>query len=124
MGTIFRSGTVVLGILLIRRLAMGKITRKLQYSIWIILPVTLLVSSHFSIPVTLPVSAANLKNVLIKDWDITQAPFSTFGIICLYLIHEKMTLQGRNWVSKKKTAIFKQAHPRTTALSWQVYGKK
>lgn len=79
MGTIFRSGTVVLGILLIRRLAMGKITRKLQYSIWIILPVTLLVSSHFSIPVTLPVSAANLKNVLIKDWDITQAPFSTFG---------------------------------------------
>ncbi|MDE7333928.1 MAG: hypothetical protein K2O16_17235 [Lachnospiraceae bacterium] len=79
MGTIIRSGTVVLGILLIRRLAMGKITRKLQYFIWIILPVTLLVSSHFSIPVTLPFSAASLGNVLIKKWDVTQAPVSTYG---------------------------------------------
>lgn len=49
--SVIGSGVIVAGILLIRKLAMGKITRNLQYSLWGILPAYLFFSSFFSIDI-------------------------------------------------------------------------
>ena len=43
MEVIIRSGIIVTGLLFIRKLAMGKISRKLQYYMWGILPIVLLI---------------------------------------------------------------------------------
>ena len=51
MELIVRSGIIVVGILFIRKRGMGKISRKLQYYIWGILPVVLLISPYFQIPI-------------------------------------------------------------------------
>ena len=36
--SVIGSGIIVLGILMVRKMGMGKITRKLQYSLWLIMP--------------------------------------------------------------------------------------
>lgn len=51
MELIVRSGIIVVGILFIRKWGMGKISRKLQYYTWGFLPVVLLISPYFKIPV-------------------------------------------------------------------------
>ncbi len=50
MEVIIRSGIIVTGLLFIRKLAMGKISRKLQYYMWGILPIVLLIFPYFRIP--------------------------------------------------------------------------
>ena len=50
MEVIIRSGIIVAGLLFIRKLAMGKISRKLQYYMWGILPIVLLIFPYFRIP--------------------------------------------------------------------------
>lgn len=50
MEVIIRSGVIVTGLLFIRKLAMGKISRKFQYYMWGILPVVLLIFPYFRIP--------------------------------------------------------------------------
>ena len=50
MEVIIRSGIIVMGLLFIRKLAMGKISRKLQYYMWGILPIVLLIFPYFRIP--------------------------------------------------------------------------
>ena len=47
MEVIIRSGIIVTGLLFIRKLAMGKISRKLQYYMWGILPIVLLIFPYF-----------------------------------------------------------------------------
>ena len=51
MEVIIRSGIIVTGLLFIRKLAMGKISRKFQYYMWGILPIVLLIFPYFRIPV-------------------------------------------------------------------------
>lgn len=51
------SGVIVLGILMTRKWAMGKITRKLQYSLWLILPVYLLWSPFLLIKIPVGLEA-------------------------------------------------------------------
>lgn len=51
MEVIIRSGIIVTGLLFIRKLAMGKISRKFQYYMWGILPIVLLSFPYFRIPV-------------------------------------------------------------------------
>lgn len=62
MHAVIGSGIIVMGILIVRKLAMGKITRKLQYSVWLILPIFLLLSSSFYIGIPIHLE----KNVSTK----------------------------------------------------------
>ena len=45
---------VILSIMLVRQLADGKISKRLQYSLWIFVPVYFAISTFVSIPVTIP----------------------------------------------------------------------
>lgn len=68
---VVRSGVIVLGILLIRKWAMEKITRKFQYSLWLMIPIYLLLSSFFSIKVPVSFEALSVeKNINKTDSSI------------------------------------------------------
>ncbi len=57
--SVIGSGIIVLGILTVRKMGMGKITRKLQYSLWLILPLYLIFSSFFHIKI--PIAAEGIQ---------------------------------------------------------------
>lgn len=54
MRAIITSGILVIGILFIRRFAIEKITRRLQYSIWIILPIILIITPYLQFDIPIP----------------------------------------------------------------------
>ena len=57
--SVIGSGIIVLGILMVRKMGMGKITRKLQYSLWLIMPLYLIFSSFFHIKI--PIAAEGIQ---------------------------------------------------------------
>lgn len=57
--SVIGSGIIVFGILIIRKLGMGRITRKLQYSLWLILPLYLFGSTFFCIKI--PVATGQIQ---------------------------------------------------------------
>lgn len=65
MRTIICSGMIVIGILMMRKAAMEKISRKLQYAIWLSLPAFLFLSSYISIDVPVRIEkTANVKETV------------------------------------------------------------
>lgn len=69
--SVIGSGIIVFGILAIRKLGMGKITRKLQYSLWLILPLYLFFSTFFCIKIPVAVGQIQMeKNADKADQNI------------------------------------------------------
>lgn len=78
MRVIISSGIVVIGIILMRKIMMEKISRRLQYIMWLFVPFFLIISTHVSIEV--PISLKRIENTATTE-KVFEAQQKNIGVM-------------------------------------------